>query len=77
MQTGLSTKSANFRWIVGAGIGFVEIFGVDIYVGRDLKLWGLAPLQQSDLSSAYMNFYKTTSKIYMRVDHGISPYGHT
>ena len=45
---GFSTKSANFRWIIGAGVGFVEISGVDIYVGLDLKCWGAPPLQQSD-----------------------------
>ena len=55
VQIGFSTKNANFRWIISAGIGFVEISGVDIYVGRDLKCWGPPPLQQSDLFSGYIN----------------------
>ena len=37
VQIRFSTKSANFRLIFRAGIWFVEIFGVDIYVVRNLK----------------------------------------
>ena len=50
-----STKSANFRWIASTGIGFVEMSGVDIYVGRDLKCWGQVSLCQSDLISGCIN----------------------
>ena len=55
VQIRFSTKSANFKWIVGAGIGFVEMARVDMYVGRDLKCWGEVALQQSDLISGYIN----------------------
>ena len=34
----------------------VENFGVDMYVGRDLKWSGPPPIQQSHLSAGYITF---------------------
>ena len=45
VQTRCSTTNANFRWIFGTRIGFVEMCGVDIYIGRDLKCRGPPALQ--------------------------------
>ena len=53
---GFSTKGANFRWIIPATIGFVEVSRVDIYVGLDLESWGSPPLQKSDLILGCINF---------------------
>ena len=55
VQTGVSTKSAKFRWIIGAGTGVVEICGVDMYVGRVLKCRGSVSLDRSVLYPGHIN----------------------
>ena len=55
VHIGFSTKTANFRWIISTSIGFVDMSGVDIYVGRVLNCRGSVALRQSDLSSGYVN----------------------
>ena len=64
------------RRTIWIGSWFVEIYRVDIYVGLALECRGQRTLQQSDLISGYINI-KNTFEIYIPVDHGISPYGHT